>query len=82
MEIIGIIKMGMVGIKEIRIIRNDPDIHSWESAQSFRRIPNFDGLHYRQQKDTYKLKVAKVDAKIYHYGWVRPPQLMQKRKLL
>jgi hypothetical protein len=67
--------------KEIRIIRNDPDIHSWESAQSFRRIPNFDGLHYRQQKDTYKLKVAKVDAKIYHYGWVRPPQLMQKKKI-
>ncbi len=65
---------------EIRIIRNDPDIHSWESAQSFRRIPDFDGLSYRQQENTYKLKVAKVDAYVYHYGWVRPPHLMQNKK--
>ena len=68
---------------EIRIVRNDPEIHSWESAQSFRRIPNFDGKDYRIQEGTHKLKVATVDAYIYHYGWVRPPQLMQsKRKAL
>lgn len=65
--------------KEIRIIRNDPEIHSWESAQSFRRIPDFDGLHYRQQEHTHKLKVAPVDAWIYHYGWVRPPVVMQNK---
>lgn len=65
--------------KEIRIIRNDPDIHSWESAQSFRRIKNFDGIHYRQKDGTEKLNVAPVDAYIYHYGWVRPPELMQKK---
>ena len=64
---------------EIRIIRNDPDIHSWESAQSFRRIPNFDGLSYRQKENTFKLKVLKVDAEIYHYGWVRPPDLMDRK---
>lgn len=64
---------------EIRIIRNDPEIHSWESAQSFRRIPDFDGLNYRQQKNTHKLKVAKVEATIYHYGWVRPPMVMQNK---
>ena len=69
--------------REIRIIRNRPDIHSWESAQSFRRIPNFDGVNYRQQEGTYKLKVAKVAAKVFHYGWVRPPSFMQsKRKAL
>ena len=66
--------------KEIRIIRNDPEIHSWESAQSFRRIPNFDGINYRQQEGTYKLKVAEVDAHIYHYGWVRPPSVMLNKK--
>lgn len=65
---------------EIRIVKNDPEIHSWESAQSFRRIPEFDGIHYRQKENTYKLKVAKVDAHIYHYGWVRPPRLMAKKK--
>ncbi len=64
---------------EIRIIRNDPDIHSWESAQSFRRIPHFDGLNYRQQEGTFKLKVATVEAYIYHYGWVRPPKYMQSK---
>lgn len=64
---------------EIRIIRNHPDIHSWKSAQSFRRIPAFDGKDYRQTEDTYKLKVARVDAEIFHYGWVRPPQLMRDK---
>ncbi|HZE82718.1 MAG TPA: glycosyltransferase family 2 protein [Puia sp.] len=65
---------------EIRIIRNLPEIHSWESAQSFRRIPDFDGLNYRQKKGTYKLKVARVDAFINHYGWVRPPRYMQQKR--
>ncbi len=65
--------------KEIRIVRNLPDIHSWESAQSFRRIPGFDGVNYRQQAGTYKLKVAEVDAEIFHYGWVRPPRVMQNK---
>ncbi len=65
--------------KEIRIVRNHPEIHSWESALSFRKIPDFDGLHYRQQTGTYKLKVAEVDARIFHYGWVRPPAVMQKK---
>ncbi|MGC9331891.1 MAG: hypothetical protein ACP5DZ_08460 [Bacteroidales bacterium] len=66
--------------REIRIIRNDPDIHSWESAQSFRRIPDFDGKNYRQQAGTYRLKCALAHAKIYHYGWVRPPLMMQSKK--
>jgi len=65
---------------EIRIVRNDSEIHSWESAQSFRKIPNFDGLNYRQHEGTYKLKVAAVDAYVYHYGWVRPPYLMVNKK--
>ncbi|MFA6654017.1 MAG: hypothetical protein WCS93_06745, partial [Candidatus Delongbacteria bacterium] len=66
--------------REIRIVRNDPEIHSWESAQSFRRIPNFDGINYRQQEGTHKLKVALIDAYVYHYGWVRPPNLMVNKK--
>ena len=65
--------------KDIRIIRNKPDIHSWQSAQSFRRIPDFDGLHYRQEENTFKLKVAQIRARVFHYGWVRPPQLMNNK---
>ncbi|HBS86290.1 MAG: hypothetical protein A2W91_09710 [Bacteroidetes bacterium GWF2_38_335] len=64
---------------EIRIVRNDPEIHSWESAQSFRRIPGFDGIDYRQKVNTYKLKVASSGAEIFHYGWVRPPDLMKRK---
>ncbi|MEO8569673.1 MAG: glycosyltransferase family 2 protein [Ginsengibacter sp.] len=67
--------------KEIRIIRNKADIHSWRDAQSFRRIPGFDGINYFQKENTFKLKVAEVDAAVYHYGWVRPPGLMQKKRL-
>ena len=65
---------------EIRIVRNRSDIHSFESAQSFRRIPDFDGKSYRKQEGTHKLQVAAVDAYIYHYGWVRPPKYMQSKK--
>jgi len=67
--------------KEIRIIRNNPEIHSWRDAQSFRRIPDFNGLNYFQKENTYKLKVAEVDACVYHYGWVRPPEMMQKKRV-
>ncbi len=62
---------------EIRIIRNRPDIRSWVDAQSFRR---FELPKTPNQDNTHKLKVARVDAEIYHYGWVRPPQLMRTKQ--
>lgn len=64
---------------EIRIVRNDPEIHSWESAQSFRRIPEFDGRSYRRREGTQKLRVARANARIFHYGWVRPPDFMRRK---
>jgi len=67
--------------REIRIIRNREDIHSWRSAQSFRKFDYYDNP--RQPDGHQKLTVAEVDAEIFHYGWVRPPHLMQnKRKAL
>ena len=66
--------------REIRIIRNDPEIHSWRDAQSFRRIPNFDGKDYYQKENTFKLNVVQINAYIFHYGFVRPPVLMQKKR--
>lgn len=67
--------------QEIRIVRNLPEIHSWHSAQSFRSFDFYESPW--QTSGTRKLRVAKVDAEIYHYGWVRPPHLMQtKRKAL
>ncbi len=53
--------------KEIRVVRNHRSITSWGDAQSFR-------------KNGEKIEVASVQAEVYHYGWVRPPLYMQKKK--
>ena len=66
--------------REIRIIRNDAEIHSWRDAQSFRRMPGFDGPDYYKKENTFKLNVVEIDAFIFHYGFVRPPFLMQKKR--
>lgn len=65
--------------KEIRIIRNLPEIHSFWTAQSFRKIPDFDGKSYQDKEGTEKLTVESIDARIFHYGWVRPPKTMQSK---
>ena len=51
---------------EIRIVRNDRNIRSYKDAQGFR-------INGR------KLRAKAVDAFIYHYGRVRPPELMQQK---
>ena len=64
--------------REIRIIRNDPAIHSWKDAQSFRRFDHWIGGYedYQRKTGTHKLKVKLIDAYVYHYGYVRPPVVM------
>lgn len=57
--------------REIRIIKKSSLAQSYKDAQGFRI------------KGKQKLQVAPVDAHIYHYGWVKPPQQMGiKSKLL
>jgi hypothetical protein len=46
--------------REIRIVRNNTAIHSYRDAQGFRW-------------DDRKIAVKLIDAYIYHYGWVKPP---------
>jgi glycosyltransferase involved in cell wall biosynthesis len=46
---------------EIRMIRNTGNVASYRDAQGFRT------------KQNKKLQVKKIDAAIYHYGWVRHP---------
>lgn len=53
--------------KEIRIIRNDKKIRSWRDAQGFR-------------KEEKKLCVKQIDARIFHYGWVKPPDKQQLKQ--
>lgn len=45
---------------EVRVLKFDPQVHSYRDAQGFR-------------KNNRKLKVKAIDAYIYHYGWVQPP---------
>jgi glycosyltransferase involved in cell wall biosynthesis len=70
--------------KEIRIIRNLPEIHSWRDAQSFRKFSSFNGSveDYLNKTTSEKLHVKKLDVNVFHYGYVRPPELMTaKRKI-
>jgi glycosyltransferase involved in cell wall biosynthesis len=53
--------------REIRIVRNDKHIFSYGDAQGFRKQPN------------QKLRVKKANACMYHYGWVRTPEAMQRK---
>lgn len=52
---------------EIRIIRNDKSIRSYRDAQGFR-------------KNGQKLNVKKIDAAIFHYGWVKDPRFQQAKQ--
>ena len=52
--------------KEVRIIRNHPKIQSYKDAQGFRI-------------GEAKIKVKKIAASIYHYGWVKTPIQMRKK---
>ena len=53
--------------KEVRIIRNDKSISSYRDAQGFR-------------KNNLPLSVKPVDATMYHYGWVKPPEFQQAKQ--
>lgn len=65
--------------REIRIVRNQKDIHSWRDAQSFRIIKDFDYVDYCQTENTRKLNCILIDAQVFHYGWSRDPRLMGKK---
>jgi len=52
---------------EIRVIRNNKQIRSYNDAQGFRR-------------EGQKLLVKPVQAEIYHYGWVKDPALQAQKQ--
>ncbi len=54
--------------KEIRVVRKNSEIRSYKDAQGFRK------------RDNTKLHVKPINAFVYHYGWVKPPQAMQAKQ--
>ncbi|MBD3162933.1 MAG: hypothetical protein GF346_10985 [Candidatus Eisenbacteria bacterium] len=53
---------------EVRAVRLGRGIRSWKSAQGFRR-------------DGRKLRVRGTGCRIFHYGWVRPPEVMKRKQI-
>lgn len=53
--------------REIRVVRNTGNVVSYKDAQGFRT------------RENQKLRVKLIDAYIYHYGWVKPPETQKKR---
>ncbi len=55
--------------REVRAVRLKRGIVSWKDAQGFRR-----------GEEREKLKVLRAKgARIFHYGWVRPPEVMREK---
>lgn len=52
--------------QEVRLIKNNRGIVSFGDAQGFR-------------KNGKKIKAIECGAKIYHYGWARPPEVMVQK---
>jgi len=52
--------------REIRIVRNNKNIHAYRDAQGFRWADR-------------KINVKLIDAYIYHYGWVKQPKVIENK---
>ena len=53
--------------REVRAIKNGQNIISWKDAQGFRF------------KNKTKIAAKLIDARIFHYGWARPQEIMNKK---
>ncbi|MGL4597160.1 MAG: glycosyltransferase family 2 protein [Bacteroidia bacterium] len=54
--------------REVRIVRKHARVRSYRDAQGFRN------------SDNSKLRVKAIPAKVYHYGWVKPPEAQQAKQ--
>jgi glycosyltransferase involved in cell wall biosynthesis len=58
--------------REIRAVRNTGDVISWGDAQGFRRkVPGGDAV---------PLRARQTEARVFHYGWVKPPRIQQEKQ--
>jgi glycosyltransferase involved in cell wall biosynthesis len=56
--------------REVRAVRLNAGVKSWGDAQGFRK---------KSGEGFEKLRVVKCGARIFHYGWVRPPETMHEK---
>jgi len=62
---------------EVRVIRNLKTIRAYKDSQGFRKYSNAGA--YENNEKGEKLRVKKVEVTIYHYNFVRNPELMKKK---
>lgn len=55
--------------KEVRIIKNNCNIISWGDAMGFKHT------------DGSEIQAKNINAEIFHYGWVRPPDIMLLKRI-
>jgi hypothetical protein len=71
--------------QEVRAFKAGLGVRSWKDAQGFRiwdPPPGWSGERPRSLKTgdpARKLRVARSGARVFHYGWVRPPALQGEK---
>ena len=65
--------------KEVRIIRNDQHIRSYKDSQGFRA---FEDPAKQWEEKGRKLFVKKINATVYHYSYVKDPEVQLKKHLV
>lgn len=55
--------------REVRAVRNGIGVRSWRDAQGFRVVDAA-----APAAEPRKLRVARSGARMFHYGWARPPE--------
>jgi glycosyltransferase involved in cell wall biosynthesis len=58
--------------REVRIVRNLPNVYSYKDSQGFRIYPTPDD--YKTKQNSRKLNVKLLKAKIFHYSYCRNPE--------
>jgi hypothetical protein len=72
--------------REVRVVRNGIGVRSWKDAQGFRIWAPPPGSGAEPPRSlapghpARKLRVVPSGARVFHYGWARPPE-QQKQKL-
>jgi hypothetical protein len=81
--------------ESFRIIRNNKTMISDGDATSFRKLRwyhaeptpnchvNFNRQYFQRLKDLWSPNIRYIPcgAEVYHYGWVRPPEVMMRKKI-
>lgn len=65
---------------EVRVVRNDKKIRSFRDAQGFRKYDTETPTHEQLMDGGVKLNVKGVNATMYHYGWVKNPNIQKAKR--